>query len=216
MRGGAVRVPGVCKTFAAKGGNVCKTFAATRKRRRLSGGVEGAGRGMLGRRSGWLRGICLVANRPASRLQDAMSSSSGTERRKSPYGMASAQAAYRRRSTRAAGLKAPRTASTSRDRWAWTYTIGTGGARVSSSALRTPPSGVERQPKAPMAAAPGASVPERWVTKRELAAHLHVALRWIESQHHHGLPHARRGGVVRYRISEVERWLCGEHLKGRA
>lgn len=51
---------------------------------------------------------------------------------------------------------------------------------------------------------------ERWVTKRELAVHLHVALRWIEMQHHNGLPHVRRGGVVRYRISEVERWLRGE------
>jgi hypothetical protein len=51
---------------------------------------------------------------------------------------------------------------------------------------------------------------EGWVTKRELALHLHVALRWIEMQHHNGLPHVRRGGVVRYRISEVEGWLRGE------
>lgn len=49
--------------------------------------------------------------------------------------------------------------------------------------------------------------PEPWVTKRQLAEHLHVAIRWIEGQHHHGLPHVRRGGVVRYRISEVEAWL---------
>jgi hypothetical protein len=55
-----------------------------------------------------------------------------------------------------------------------------------------------------------ALVREPWVTKRELAEHLHVAIRWIEGQHHHGLPYARRGGVLRYRISEVERWLRGE------
>ncbi len=52
--------------------------------------------------------------------------------------------------------------------------------------------------------------PEPWVTKRQLAEHLHVAIRWIEMQQHHGLPHVRRGGVLRYRISEVEAWLRGK------
>ncbi len=61
--------------------------------------------------------------------------------------------------------------------------------------------------------APGVGRREGWVTKRELASHLHVALRWIEMQHHNGLPHVRRGGVVRYRISEVERWLRGEPVE---
>jgi hypothetical protein len=45
------------------------------------------------------------------------------------------------------------------------------------------------------------------VTKRQLAEHLKVTGRWIETQHHHGLPYVRRGGVVRYRISEVDAWL---------
>jgi phage terminase Nu1 subunit (DNA packaging protein) len=49
--------------------------------------------------------------------------------------------------------------------------------------------------------------PEPWVTKRQLAEHLKVTVRWIETQHHLGLPYVRRGGVVRYRISEVEAWL---------
>ncbi len=48
---------------------------------------------------------------------------------------------------------------------------------------------------------------EQWVTKRQLARHLQVTSRWIELQHSHGLPHLRRGGIVRYRISEVESWL---------
>lgn len=49
--------------------------------------------------------------------------------------------------------------------------------------------------------------PEPWVTKRQLAEHLKVTSRWIEMQHHHGLPCIRRGSVVRYRISEVDAWL---------
>jgi hypothetical protein len=48
---------------------------------------------------------------------------------------------------------------------------------------------------------------EQWVTKRELATHLKVTTRWIELQYPHGLPHLRRGRIVRYRISEVESWL---------
>ncbi len=56
---------------------------------------------------------------------------------------------------------------------------------------------------------------EAWVTKRQLAAHLQVSPRWIELQYPHGLPHVRRDAIVRYRISEVERWLReGEQAEG--
>lgn len=58
--------------------------------------------------------------------------------------------------------------------------------------------------------APGAggrASAEAWVTKRQLAAHLQVTPRWIEMQYPYGLPHLRRERIVRYRISEVERWL---------
>jgi hypothetical protein len=48
---------------------------------------------------------------------------------------------------------------------------------------------------------------EAWVTKRQLAAHLQVTPRWFALQYPHGLPYVRRDGIVRYRISEVERWL---------
>lgn len=136
-----------------------------------------------------------------------MSSSSGTERRRSTSGIASAQAGRHRVSPPLAGLSTPRIVSTSRDPWALTYTLAT-GERLSSSVLRTPLSGGGRHSHA-AAPTPPPSIPEPWVTKRELAAHLHVALRWIESQHHNGLPHVRRGGVLRYRISEVEQWLYG-------
>ena len=52
-----------------------------------------------------------------------------------------------------------------------------------------------------------ASENERWITKQQLAEHLLVTPRWIELQQHAGLPHLRMGGVVRYRISEVEAWF---------
>ena len=134
-----------------------------------------------------------------------MSSSSGTERHKPTSGMA-AQAGPRQNSQRGVGLVAPST---------WAYSIAT-GATTSSRALWTAPRGAERQSAAAAPVPLGACRPEPWVTKRELAAHLHVALRWIESQHHNGLPHVRRGGVVRYRISEVEAWLRGEPMRERA
>jgi hypothetical protein len=61
-------------------------------------------------------------------------------------------------------------------------------------------------------AASGALRSEPWVTKRQLATHLQVTPRWIELQHPHGLSHLRRGGIVRYRISEVESWLLSAEV----
>jgi|SRR5271166_5128870 len=48
---------------------------------------------------------------------------------------------------------------------------------------------------------------ERWVTKQQLAEHLQVTRRWIESQQPLGLPFLRMGGMNRYILSEVEAWL---------
>jgi hypothetical protein len=48
---------------------------------------------------------------------------------------------------------------------------------------------------------------ERWVTKQQLADHLQVTSRWIESQQPLGLPFLRMGGMNRYIVSEVEAWL---------
>ena len=65
--------------------------------------------------------------------------------------------------------------------------------------------------------APGAGTgTEQWVTKQQLATHLQVTPRWIELQHPLGLPHLRRGGIVRYRISEVESWLLSCPATGGA
>ncbi|MGH2903311.1 MAG: hypothetical protein ACRDK7_06980 [Solirubrobacteraceae bacterium] len=55
---------------------------------------------------------------------------------------------------------------------------------------------------------------EGWVTKPRLAAHLQVTPRWIERQHAHGLPHLRRGRIVRYRISDVEARLLSSPAVG--
>lgn len=48
---------------------------------------------------------------------------------------------------------------------------------------------------------------EPWVTKQQLADHLQVTRRWIESQQQLGLPFLRMGGMNRYIVSEVEAWL---------
>jgi hypothetical protein len=55
---------------------------------------------------------------------------------------------------------------------------------------------------------------ERWITKPQLADHLLVTPRWIELQQHVGLPCLRMGGLVRYRISEVEAWLRKRYPTG--
>jgi predicted DNA-binding transcriptional regulator AlpA len=46
-----------------------------------------------------------------------------------------------------------------------------------------------------------------WLTKHQLAEHLAVSDRWIELQQHVGLPYLRMGGIIRYRVSEVETWI---------
>jgi hypothetical protein len=55
---------------------------------------------------------------------------------------------------------------------------------------------------------------ERWITKQQLADHLLVTPRWIELQQHVGLPYLRMGGLVRYRISEVEAWFRKRYPTG--
>jgi len=84
-----------------------------------------------------------------------------------------------------------------------------------ASVLRDAPNGgtPPRKPGRPPGAGTGT---EQWVTKQQLATHLQVTPRWIELQHPLGLPHLRRGGIVRYRISEVESWLLSCPATGGA
>jgi hypothetical protein len=48
---------------------------------------------------------------------------------------------------------------------------------------------------------------EPWLDKKRLILHLSCSERWIEYRMEEGLPHARIAGRVKFRISEVERWL---------
>jgi hypothetical protein len=53
----------------------------------------------------------------------------------------------------------------------------------------------------------GPQAREPWLTKHQLAEHLVISHRWIELQQHVGLSYLRMGGIIRYRVSEVEAWL---------
>ncbi len=54
-------------------------------------------------------------------------------------------------------------------------------------------------------AAPSTS--ETWLTKPQLAERLSVSERWIDYRRCEGMPSHKWGGIVRFRLSEVERWL---------
>lgn len=48
---------------------------------------------------------------------------------------------------------------------------------------------------------------EAWLTKPQLADRLNVSVRWIDLRRKEGMPSHTWAGVVRFRLSEVERWL---------
>jgi predicted DNA-binding transcriptional regulator AlpA len=48
---------------------------------------------------------------------------------------------------------------------------------------------------------------EPWLTKAQLADRLDVSPRWIDYRRDEGLPSHRWGGIVRFKVSEVEAWL---------
>lgn len=49
---------------------------------------------------------------------------------------------------------------------------------------------------------------EPWVSKKVVAHHLGMSVRWVEDrQRWDDLPHARHGRTVRFRLSEVDRWM---------
>jgi hypothetical protein len=58
--------------------------------------------------------------------------------------------------------------------------------------------------------AEGTYLTEPWLTKRQLATHLHMSVRWIEMQVRKGMPVARFGSRPRFRVSAVEAWLARE------
>lgn len=57
---------------------------------------------------------------------------------------------------------------------------------------------------------PARRMPERWLTKQQLAEHLGYSTRWVEYRIHDGMPYERLGHRMRFRASEVEAWLKGQ------
>lgn len=51
------------------------------------------------------------------------------------------------------------------------------------------------------------STSEMWLTKPQLAERLLVSQRWIDYRRREGMPSHKWGGIVRFRLSEVESWL---------
>jgi hypothetical protein len=48
---------------------------------------------------------------------------------------------------------------------------------------------------------------EPWLGKRRLAEHLDCSERWIELRMEEGMPRAMIAGRVKFKASEIERWL---------
>ena len=51
------------------------------------------------------------------------------------------------------------------------------------------------------------SAAEPWLTKTQLAHRLAVSRRWIDYRRTEGMPCHKWGGIVRFRVTEVEAWL---------
>lgn len=60
----------------------------------------------------------------------------------------------------------------------------------------------------------GATAPEPWLSKRQLATHLGFSVRWVEYRVRDGMPHKMLGGRLRFQRSSVESWL--EQREGRS
>jgi hypothetical protein len=50
---------------------------------------------------------------------------------------------------------------------------------------------------------------EPWLSKKQLAAHYGYSVRWVELRVRDGMPSHRRGGQLRFLLSEVEAWFEG-------
>lgn len=49
---------------------------------------------------------------------------------------------------------------------------------------------------------------EPWLDKAQLADRLGVSVRWIDLRRSEGMPSHKWAGIVRFKLSEVERWLA--------
>lgn len=48
---------------------------------------------------------------------------------------------------------------------------------------------------------------ERWLTSSELAEYLGFSQKWVTRRVAEGMPHARMGSRLRFKVSQVEPWL---------
>ncbi|MEI6035974.1 MAG: helix-turn-helix domain-containing protein [Verrucomicrobiae bacterium] len=51
--------------------------------------------------------------------------------------------------------------------------------------------------------------PGEWLTEQQLADHLHVSVRHMANLRKRGLPFVQLGSSVRYKLAEIEDYLCG-------
>ena len=54
---------------------------------------------------------------------------------------------------------------------------------------------------------------ECWIPTKALAAHLGFSTKWVTRQVAKGMPHARMGTRLRFKMSVVEAWLIEEGNK---
>lgn len=57
--------------------------------------------------------------------------------------------------------------------------------------------------------------PEPWMTKRQLANHLSMSVRWIEMRVREGMPMVHFGNRARFRASQVENWISKQATGAR-
>ncbi len=50
---------------------------------------------------------------------------------------------------------------------------------------------------------------QQWLTEKELARHLNVSQRHLVNLRKTGIPHILLGASVRYKLAEIEAYLCG-------
>lgn len=54
---------------------------------------------------------------------------------------------------------------------------------------------------------------ENWVTLKEAAMYLKVSTSWLyQHGNRFGVPHVKIGKTYRYRHSQLDKWLEGQHL----
>jgi len=51
---------------------------------------------------------------------------------------------------------------------------------------------------------------ERWLTTQEVADYFGFSTKWVQRRVKEGMPHARLGGRLRFKVTLVEAWLIDQ------